>query len=420
MRKRLQLILGLSDERGATAIIIGLLMVVFIGIAAVAIDIGYAMATRNELQNIADGSALAATGWLGDNYSDMTETELLNYDVSGDEADIRLIAKAVASQNAAGGVGNIILNDSDIEIGKWDDSITIDDSLRGTVNDPRFTTLQAGEIPDAVRVTARRETGLNGPINTFFARIFGTDDVGVNAIATAALTGIDEVAECELFLPVGISKAWFDYWNNQTGNYCDHDIRMYPTGDIDGCAGWHVFEDWPANDPKLIDLVKNNIQGNCNNGAETDDEFVYTGGTLGNAFDYMEDLFNLMKDCQSGSQALQDLLDKWYEADPSITLTIDDLLLACTNADGLPYDLDEDPTSWTTHVVIYDVDDCSNPHGYIRVAGFATVRIYHVDDVPDKLINATVKCLGFADGRGGGSGGGSAFGTMGTIPGLVQ
>ncbi len=62
MRKRFQLILGLSDERGATAIIIGLLMVVFIGVAAVAIDVGYAMATRNELQNIADGSALAATG----------------------------------------------------------------------------------------------------------------------------------------------------------------------------------------------------------------------------------------------------------------------------------------------------------------------------------------------------------------------
>ncbi len=93
MRKRLQLNLDLSDERGVTAIIIGLLMVVFIGIAAVVVDIGYAMVTKNELHNIADGAALAATGWLGDNYSDMSTAELLIYEVDGtDKADINGIA----------------------------------------------------------------------------------------------------------------------------------------------------------------------------------------------------------------------------------------------------------------------------------------------------------------------------------------
>ena len=418
MRKRLQLNLGLSDERGVTAIIVGILMVVFIGIAAVVIDIGYAMATKNELHNIADGAALAATGWLGNNYSNMNTNELVNYVVDGtDEANIKGIATNVAGNNQAGGVGNIILNDGDIEIGQWDSSAeadVIDDSLRGTLNDPRFTPTLVQ--PDAVRVIARREEGVNGPISTFFARIFGIDDVGVNAIATAALTGIDEVDECELFMPVGISESWFDYWNAETGEWCDHDIKMYPTGGIEGCAGWHTFGSWPSNDPKLIALLQNNIQGNCNDGADTGDEFVYTGGTLGNAFEYMEDLFNLMRDCQAGSPALQALLLKMQEDDP--TLTEADLLLACRDGEGVPKDIDTDPDTWTTHVVIYGGADCSdNPGGYLPIVGFATVEINNVEDVPDKLINATVKCLGYGDGRGGGGG---EFGTMGTIPGLVQ
>ncbi len=160
MKKRLQLILGLSDERGATAIIVGLLMVVFIGIAAVAVDIGYAMVTRNELQNISDGAALAATGWLGDNYSDMSTNELFNYVVDADdEALIKGIANEVAGNNQAGGVGNISLNDVDIEIGQWDTNLQT------------FTPTLV--LPDAVRVTARRDACDNGPVSTFFARIFG-------------------------------------------------------------------------------------------------------------------------------------------------------------------------------------------------------------------------------------------------------
>lgn len=384
MRKRLQLISGLSDERGVTAIIIGLLMVVFIGVAAVVVDIGYAMATKNELHNIADGAALAATGWLGDKYSDMSTTDLLNYEVDeADEADIKGIANEVAGNNQAGGVGNIILNDVDIQIGQWDSSVEagdIDDSVRGTLNDPRFT--QTLVAPDAVRVIARREEGINGPLSTFFARIFGIDDVGVNAIAIAALTGIDEVDECELFWPVGISKAWFNFYNNDRDEWCDQDIKMYPTNNIEGCAGWHTFNDSPANAKTLTDLLKDGISGVCQDEYGTGDEVVFSGGTIASALDEMRDLWDWGRVKNDGK-----------------------------------IDLDESDATWTTHVVIYNLDDCSNPGGFIEIIGFATIQIYEVLAPPDGMsIRATVVCLGYGEGRGGG---GAEFGTMGSIPGLV-
>lgn len=420
MKKRLQLNLDLSDERGVTAIIIGILMVVFIGIAAVVVDIGYAMATKNELHNIADGAALAATGLLGDKYSGMSTEELLIYEVDGaDEADIKGIAHEVAGNNQAGGVGNISLADVDIQIGQWDSSVEADDindSLRGTVNDPRFT--ETPEQPDAVRVIARREAGVNGPISTFFARIFGIDDVGVNAIATAALTGVDKVDECELFLPVGISAAWFDLWNEETGTWCDQDIKFYPTNTIEGCAGWHTFQEG-SNTPNLERILEGPMLGECNDGQATGEELEFTGGVVAAALEEMEDLYDLMRDCRSGSQALQDLLLKKQEDDPD--LTEQDLLDACQDGDGFPIDIegvDGGSDTWTTHVVIYGWDDCDNPRQSIPIVGFATVQIYEVIIPPEgKLIRARVKCLSYGPGRGGGGG---EFGTMGTIPGLVQ
>jgi len=383
MRKRLQLNLGLSDERGVTAIIVGILMVVFIGIAAVVIDIGYAMVTRNELQNISDGAALAATGWLGDNYSGMTTEELLNYYVSDDEDDIKFIAKAVASQNQAGGVGNIILHDDDIEIGYWEnDSRTFS---------PISNLLEPSQ-PDAVRVTSRRDASArsaNGPISTFFARIFGIDVVSVNATATAAITALSTINKCDLIIPVGISKKWFE------PNNCGQPIRFHPTGNMAGCAGWHVFEDWPASASKLRDILEEKRLGNCSEEGEyynvNDDlYFTFTGGTVASAFDEMEALFE--------EYAVLD---------------------------------DDGDKEWTTLVAVYDYDDCSNPKGRIKCVGFSTVTITGVSGPGGKgekgekggnggkggkTIWGTVHCDQVDRGRGGAD----LYGTMGSIPGLVQ
>ena len=62
----------LSNERGMAAVFIALLIFVLTAMASFAVDLGYAWVTQNELQNIADAGALAATRQLGVVYAGLT------------------------------------------------------------------------------------------------------------------------------------------------------------------------------------------------------------------------------------------------------------------------------------------------------------------------------------------------------------
>ena len=83
-------------------------------------------------------------------------------------------------------------------------------------------------------------------------------------------------------------------------------------------------------------------------------------------------------------------------------------------------DLDEDgDKEWTTLVAVYDYDDCSYPKGRIKCVGFSTVTITGVSGPGGKggkTIWGTVHCDQVDTGRGGAD----LYGTMGSIPGLVQ
>jgi Flp pilus assembly protein TadG len=57
---RNMLSIRLKDKRGTVTVMVALLLIMLIGFAAFAIDVGYMMVRRNELQNIADTAALAA------------------------------------------------------------------------------------------------------------------------------------------------------------------------------------------------------------------------------------------------------------------------------------------------------------------------------------------------------------------------
>ena len=60
-----KLIARIKDQSGITVVLVALTMAVLIGFAALAVDIGYTLTTKNELQNVADAAALAATRQLG-------------------------------------------------------------------------------------------------------------------------------------------------------------------------------------------------------------------------------------------------------------------------------------------------------------------------------------------------------------------
>jgi hypothetical protein len=363
MKTSRQLISKFNNQRGATAVVIAIVITVLIGFVALATDIGYVSITKNELQNIADAAALAGAGELGNIYKGLTydEQQVLTLDANGIDA-IKSSAKDVVGEgkNRAGG-GNIIIDDGDIFINRWPGT---------SVNSNGYNR------PNAVRVTARKDSSANGPISTFFAKIFGIQTLDVSADATAALTGLTSGKPP---FPVGISKHWFDVHSD---DWCDRPLKLHPTGDIDSCAGWHTYKDWndyqawPSNAAKL----KNILEGLRDDTfeipfTEIGDEFVFIGGDVASDFDEMQALF---------SQAVKEEVDGEY--------------------------------GWKVSIPIYDSEDCSNPSGNIRILGFATALITDVIGPPSKTINAKVKCDYVITGKGSGS----DYGCLGTIPTLVE
>ena len=365
MKKPIRSIKQLLNQRGVTALIVAVMMVVFLGLAALAVDVGFTLVTRNQLQNVSDAGSLAATRKLGSIYEGKTYTEQQIYVCNPD--DIVPVAQEVAHENAAAGK-NITVNSADVTIGRWHASTRF---LEPTLNQP-----------DAVRVIGRRDSSamsLEGPITTFFAKIFGMNTLDVRAGATAALTGQSTAGEGDLPIPVGISKARFE------SPYCDREIHFYPTNDPLSCGGWHTYtgDTYPPNAgqkglPKLLNDLKDGRYASP--ATKTGTVFTFTGGTLASVFDEMKALFDTNK------------------------------IPDATSPSGY---------SWTASVAVYDSEDCSNPNpgDTLRVIGFAKITITAVLEAPQKIIEGVIKCDYVApDSRGGGG----EYGTKGSIPGLVE
>jgi ankyrin repeat protein len=406
----------LRDQRGVSAVIIALLLVVLLGMAALAIDLGYLYVTRNELQNVADSAALAATRRLGEIYQAMPSNLHASYDLSnnpGDRTDIETIAIEVAGMNKAA-TASIVIPVDDIEFGQWD-----------FVN--RALTVRDNE-PDAVRVTARRDETANNPVNTFFAKVFNINTMSVTATATAALSGLGETEAGELVLPIGISEFWF---NNP--EWCDDTIKFSPTKDPDACAGWNSFTYDPPNDALLRKILDEhpNYTSPATSAGET--VFNFIGGDLSqNTFEqllllYMEkgydvknDNFDPVANTTDGEPVLGPLDSENYvdavplmdPKNPSEQLRYPD----GKKGEGTP----RNKHIWKTFVVVYDWDDCSNPNTAIKIIGYAPVTIETVLDAGNdgKMVKGKVTCGEVS--KDNIRGGGGYYGIKGSIPGLVE
>jgi Flp pilus assembly protein TadG len=342
-----------GNSRGAVIVWVTILMVVFLAFAALAVDLGFVLVTRNELQNISDATSLAGARVLGLAYEALPYEQQLTYVADADA--IYEAVEDVAGRNRAGGVDDIEINTSDITIGRWDTQTKV---LTPTLS-------QA----NAVRVVARRDESANAPLQTFFARILGEETASVSALASAALTGQSRVEPGGLPVPFAISQEWFTFAS------CNQPIQFYPTGSEAGCAGWHTY-DWGANASNLGTIIDGLIDGSFQS-PETviGESFEFIGGNL--------------------AARLPDL--------------------------KLLYDANKDEAGqWIVNVPVYSMvgfEGCRNPNTSIEIVGFATATITNVLAPPQgQLIEATVVCDAVEPSRGGGS----DFGTLGSIPGLVQ
>ena len=382
---------GRGDQRGITAILFGIVLTVLISIVALAVDIGYIMTSKNQLQNIADAAALAAARQLGVIYQSMTYDEQQSYVC--DPAPLVSTAQEVAQKNGAA----VTVSAGDVKVGQWD----------GTTKTFTETSAQ----PDAVKVKASKE-GANA-VTTFFAKVFGKDTVDVSADAVAALTGQSTTDPGELGLPVGISRYFF-----LPNNRCNDWIVFSPTNDPDSCAGWTSF-DFNSNDNNLRKIL-NEVDG-YDSPATTAGQTVFNfiGGELSNpTFDALLSLFQRNGYDVDASDA--PILDgdgaPMVDATGSggIPLTDPDTGEPLLYPDGTP----RNRHHWPTGVVVYDSGDCTNPNQSILIVGYSTVLMTDVLNAPEKLIRGKVLCdnVDQDDSRGGGG----DYGVKGSIPGLVE
>ncbi len=193
-----------GSQHGATAILVALLLVVFFGIAALAIDIGHLFVVRNELQNAADAGALAGAHNLytsaGPDISVNTGANQIGYDAAVANTSETKDGKGIPVEvNWTGG------NTGDVERGHW--SFT---TRTFTPNDSTvLVNLWSEDLdtnPDfinAVRVKARREAS---PAASFFARIFGFENFSKSADAVAYIGFAGHLPPHEADMPIAICK----------------------------------------------------------------------------------------------------------------------------------------------------------------------------------------------------------------------
>jgi hypothetical protein len=163
----------INSEKGISAVIIAVCLVMLIGFIALSIDVSHLVVARNELQNAADAGALAGAAELytDDGQSVDTDANQIGFDA----AVANFSEQSPVEVNWTGG------NVGDVQRGHW--SFGLGSLPRGfTPNDSTapvalwgVTTAELDENPNfinAVRVRTRRQ---NTPIASWFARIFGRE-----------------------------------------------------------------------------------------------------------------------------------------------------------------------------------------------------------------------------------------------------
>ncbi len=196
------------QRRGVSFAMVAVSMVVLLGMASLTVDVGMMYRARAEAQASADAAALAGA-W-----------ELLDQDRlsgGGNMTEEMAAARAIAAQYAA---RNVIVNDSPgVDSNSGND--TSGDIVIGYLHDPNDASASLSySNPDqfnTVAVHVRRDETRNGPIDLFFAGIFGQLDADISASAWATFKdGVvgyrpnNQTGNAEL-LPLALH---LDAWNN--------------------------------------------------------------------------------------------------------------------------------------------------------------------------------------------------------------
>jgi Flp pilus assembly protein TadG len=350
-----------SGERGSVGILMALCLVALIGAASLAVDLGAAFVTKAELQNASDAGTLAGARELAQIYKELgSGVSYKDYTLtSTDQARIRATASELSLANKAAQT-SVSIVDSDVVMGTYDPAT-------GEIT-PTNTGVRA------VSLRTRRDDVANGEMPVALARVMGIESIAIRADSAAALTPLGTLKAGKGDVPIGISQHWFDSGSCESG---DNSIRFYPTGSLEGCAGWHTYTDSPASAARLGRIIEGLENGSFQSPETVAEETSYnfTGGTVASRVSDLTELYDAKKDGAG---------------------------------------------DWTVNIPVYASSDCSNPTGPMLITGFARATIYQVTTSPTNTVLARVECGIFDPGDLGDGGGGNDFGTLVASPLVIE
>jgi len=257
-------------RRGNTVVLCAVMMVMLFAMVAFAVDIGYLMTARSQLQTSADAAALAGC-W------ELIDEDCYSPAWDGPE-NARSTAGVYAGLNAVAGVAPALQNDSN----------TSGDVLVGYLSnphDPNSTMTYATPSEyNAVQVRVRRNTDQNGEIAMHFARVLGINSMPLEAQATAALLKqiggfrlAASSAETIEILPFALDEETWDAFKaggtGFTDNWTYHpdtktvtsgpdgirELNLYPQGT--GCPGNRGTVDIGSSNNSASDLARQIVYG---------------------------------------------------------------------------------------------------------------------------------------------------------------
>lgn len=173
-------------RRGVITVLAAVMMATLVGLVAFAVDYGYLLKIRTDLQRSADAAALAAV-------RDLIRQE----DGTQDLDQVRATVRAYAQTNLED--PSFQVASGDIEIGRFDPESIYSNVV--LLNDGTF---------DAVRVTLRRDGQTNPSVPLFFARLLNRDQSTVIASATAVLQKAESFGPGTEVLPFATPKPLWD------------------------------------------------------------------------------------------------------------------------------------------------------------------------------------------------------------------
>lgn len=290
-------------QRGAVIILVAVLLVVFIGLGALAIDVSHLYVVRNELHNAADAGALAGARVL---YND-TGTAI-NAGANQEAYDAATANKALTATGAiAVDVNWISGNTGDVQRGHW--SFGLGDLPKGFYpNDSLAVVSLAGKTQEdldedenfinAVKVVTRRE---DTPAASFFARVFGYQDFALSSEAVAYIGFAGTLRPADVDQPIAICKQSIVELNAAGEEiYTCNTGRMINSsgGTSSNTAAWTNFSQpcATATPPTLSPLI-------CGSG---NPEIINLGSGIGTVNGAQTSNYDSMRDCWLAAAVAKD------------------------------------------------------------------------------------------------------------------